>query len=482
MNNRTIAFYPYSFDTNAYYGMIQEMISERYFVVDYRELRNGIVQLDDITDIYLNWIENKMTDQDRRLIVDARAHGIRVYWVFHNRLAHKRGVEKECRSNLIFLIRNVSDIIILSHASIQYLYEYDGDLQADKIHYLPHQNYIGNYGALEDKQLKKDIGQRKFAFACIGNIRSDKNIELVIKAFQQSAYCQECALFIVGKGESEHYIETLEQLVGDTENIFLIPGRIPEYMMNFYVQSADVILLPYDLQTCMNSGIMLLAFTNQRTVITANISMAEEFDDQLIYKYTYRNEEEHLCNLASQMEKAYTEGKEKVREKGRLLYQKILTDYSQEKVKKELYQIMEIFSSNYADTERKEYWGREYRDKVIWRMRYAIADAWLCDVLSGNRFIQRLKENEGERIAIYGYGEYGKRLLAAMQKTGLHIVCIIDQNADKIHERIPVCTLKDLREKLDIVIVTIAGADMKSIKARCRELNADCYVLNLKDI
>lgn len=485
MKKNIIAFYPYSFDINAYHGMIQEMISEKYFVIDYRDLRNGIFHLHDVAAIYLNWIEEDvMSMQDRQLITDARVHGIRVYWVFHNRVTHDSHIEKQrrCRSNIIFLIQNVSDIIILSHASIQYLYEYVADLNESKIHYLAHQNYIGNYGALEDKRLKGSFDQTKFVFGCIGTIRSDKNIELTIKAFQQFSYNQDCVLIIVGASDSESYMETLKGRIGEAENIFMIPNRIPDYMMNFYVQSADIILLPYDLQAYMNSGVMLLAFTNSRTVITSNISMAEEFDDKLIYKYSYDSEEEHMNQLLFQMERAYTEGKEIVKEKGKRLFQEVLVNHAKDKVKQELFRILEDSSLRSQESERIEGLCMEYGDKNNWRMRYYILDAWVRDMISGHGFIQRLKESNIEKIAILGYGKCGKMLFTEMERNGLRIACIIDRNAKNIHAKVRVCTLEDLREALDMVIVTIAEADMKMVRRICCGLNANCYVLNLKDI
>lgn len=482
MNKNIIAFYPYSFDINAYHGMIQEMISEKYLVIDYRDLRNGIFHLHDVVALYLNWIEDDMDMQDRQLIADARARGIRVYWAFHNRVSHNKYIEKQCRDNIIFLIQNVSDIIILSHASVQYLYEYVADLNESKIHYLAHQNYIGNYGALENKRLKSSFDQTKFIFGCIGTIRPDKNIELTIKIFQQFSNNQDCILFIVGESDSEPYIGTLRELIGKAKNIFIIPERIPDYMMNFYVQLADIILLPYDLQTCMNSGVMLLAFTNSRTVITSNISMAEEFEAELIYKYSYDSEEEHMNQLLSQMERAYTEGKEIVKEKGRLLFQEISVNNAKEKVKQELFRILEASSLCSQKSERKEWLYMEYRDKNIWRMRYYILDAWVRDMISGHGFIQRLKENSIEKIAILGYGKCGKMLFTEMEKNGLRIACIIDQNAKNIHAKVRTCTLEDLREALDMVIVTIAEADMKMVRRICCGLNVNCYVLSLKDI
>lgn len=482
MKDKVVAFYPYSYVTSTYIGTIQEMIAEKYFVIDYKDLQKGIFQLDDISAIYLNWIEDNMGHRDKSLIKTAVKRGIKVYWVFHNRVSHNKWKEKECRENIVFLIQNVTDIILLSHTSVKYLYEYDSTVKRRKIHYLPHQDYVGNYWVWEDKELRNRIDKSKFVFGCIGGIRPDKNIELTIKAFQQFAHSGDCVLFIAGESESEDYLQSLEQLRGNTENIFLIPDRIPDYMMDFYIQMTDVVLLPYDLHSCMNSGVMLLAFTNKRTVVTSNISMAEEFDDKLIYRYSYEDEEEQLPQLLKQMERAYLDGKLLVREKGSLLYEGMLATNSKEIVKKELYKILESCSENNGKSEIIKKFCKEYEDKYLWRVRYAISDAWLRDVLVGNLFIKRLKDNELEKIGIYGYGKYGKMLYSSMQKQGLQKIFVIDQNADKIHDEVTAYTLDTLKESLDVVIVTIAEADMETIRKHCCGLNEKCYVISLKDI
>ena len=482
MKNNIIAFYPYSYNSNTYIGMIRDMIAEKYSVVDYNDLKKGIISLEQVDAIYLNWIEDGMNDEDRKLIIDSINAGIKVYWVFHNRVSHDSNKESTSKENIVFLIKNVSDIIVLSNASIKYLYEYVSDVKEDKIHYLPHQEYIGKYGVLEDKALKNEVSGAELIFGCLGNIRQDKNIELLIKAFKSFSGNRKCKLLIIGGTNNRDYLNSLEKLIGDNENTCLIASRIPDYMMNFYVQLTDIVLLPYDLKSCMNSGVMLLAFTNKRTVISSNISMAEEFSNELLYKYAYRNEEEHVDKILEQMEKAYADGKAVIRRKGETLYKEIIDKNSKELVQRKLYEIFGDFSLCQNHSEERKSLIKEYKDKEVWRMRYAMADAWLQNVLSENSFIDTLKENGTKKIAIYGYGKYGKLLYSELRKKEVPVACIIDQNAANIHESISAYTLDEVKEKLDIVIVTTVLVDLDLIKEHCWKLNDNCYVISLKDI
>ena len=160
----------------------------------------------------------------------------------------------------------------------------------------------------------------------------------------------------------------------------------------------------------------------------------------------------------------------------------MINNNSKDIVKNRLYQILGTFTLQKNQVEAREKLLNAYKDKDLWRIRYAIADAWLRNVLSGKDFLERLKENSDKKIAIYGYGKYGKMLYSEIVKKGLHVACIIDQKADEIHENVIVYTLENLKEKLDIVIVTAAAADINQIRKCCCGLNSRCYVISLKDV
>ena len=376
---------------------------------------------------------------------------------------------------------NVSDIIILSHASINYLYEYQPELNQSKIHYLPHPEYIGSYGALENSAIRTRISESTFVFGCIGTIRDDKNIELVIEAFKQFPYRQKSKLFITGGVNRADYLRKLETIIDGDSNIVLLAEHIPDYMMNFYVQSADVLVLPYDVKSCMNSGVMLLAFTNKKSVIVSDICMTKEFDQRLFYCYSYADEQNHIAELTAQMKKSYEDGRKIVREKGEKLYAEILKNNSKDMTKEELYKILSGLQGRHTDNQEKEIISTVYPVIELWRRRYMIADAWNRNIMEGNNLIKHLKDNAMKKIAIYGFGKYGKMLYGEMLKQGVPVTCVIDQNADKMSGDVLFLTLNDLRESLDLVIVTVA-VNIEPIRLHCREFNENCYVFNLGDI
>ena len=46
---KIIAYYPYSCNTNAYHGLIQEMLSERFFVIDYYDVKLSLIHISEPT-------------------------------------------------------------------------------------------------------------------------------------------------------------------------------------------------------------------------------------------------------------------------------------------------------------------------------------------------------------------------------------------------------------------------------------------------
>lgn len=480
MKTDIIAFFPYSYNSNIYHGMIQDMLSKQYCVVNYCDVKKGLVSLENIDVIYLNWIEDVMDEVDRRLLLRAEKCGIKIIWVFHNRVSHDANKEIMCRENICFLIKHIHKIVVLSHESVKYLLEYDSDLDRGGIFYLPHQNYLTAYGELEDLELKSRLPKDKFVYGCIGTLRPDKNFELVIRAFTRMPDNEKCVLLIIGEPSSEGYYATLQELSKDNENIYFVSSRIPDYMMNFYVQLMDVLVLPYDLKTSMNSGIMLLAFTNRRTVISSDISMAYEFDENMLYRYSYDDDEQHLEQLLLQMEAAYRDGRECVREKGELLYQEAKVSNAKENVARILYAI--VGKSDGVVAKNKNAMIKKYEKLYKWRLKFAVLRKLLKWKLSGSAFINQLKENRMDKVAIYGYDCYGKMLYRLMKRYEAPIWGIIDCNAVRIHTDVPVYTLEKFDQSVELVIIADMEVDVEEIKRKILSLNSKCYVTGIQNI
>lgn len=333
---KKIAFYPFTLNQLTYINLTQQIIESKYDVIDYLDLKTGLYDLLSVRSIYLNWIEDKLDNDDKRLLEIAKSLHINIVWIFHNKVTHDTKKVDKSINNIQFLIKISSKIIVLSHSSVKFLKEYVPALNMRKVHFIPHLEFIGDYGDFGQVKDIIPIGNDDFVFALYGRICRYKNIEILIKAFQQMDASYKCKLVIAGRSESKDYVDELRDLINGNAKIILLDKYIQDLEMGSYLNLADTLVLPYNVESGMNSGAMIMAFSYKTTVIVSDIAMADEHDDNLIYKYSYSNEDDHIEKLAKKMEEAYCEGKQKNAEKGLKLYNQVLVENAKEKVKDEL--------------------------------------------------------------------------------------------------------------------------------------------------
>lgn len=336
---KIVAFYPYQNGGTSYIRTMQKIIEEQYEVIPFDE------QLDEKCDflllrtIYLNWIEDILNENHMRLLEKAKRYGVRIVWVFHNRVSHDAEKQVLCIPRLKFLIEKADYIILHSKSSIQYLKEYMPRIKESKAVYIEHPNYIGDYGSLSCNRFHKE--KENFVFAIYGMIRPYKNLEILIEAFKRLGEQQDsCRLFIAGRCVDKGYLQSLKSMIKDETRISIQPKYVSDVEMQAYLNYADVLVLPYDYTSSMNSGAMILAFSCAKTVIVPDISMAEDFSEELIYKYHYDDEEMHVEQLYKKMLEACLAGREKNEEKGKVLQDLMKEKYSKEIVKQKLLRLL----------------------------------------------------------------------------------------------------------------------------------------------
>lgn len=338
--NECVAFYPYINNKVYNISTMLGFVEKEYKVIDYIELKNGLYSLKNVRTIYLNWIEEVLDNRDYKLLKAARRRRINIIWVFHNRIGHDVKNHQLAIANIQFLIKVSSKIIILSKSSIKFLREYSPNINSKKVFFIPHPNFKGDYFSLGDEVEKIRVEKDEFVFAMYGYIRPFKNIELLIEAFKKICENYKCRLLIVGGVEYEEYYNKLENSAKGFENIIIRNYHINPLEMAAFLEKADVLVLPYDVVSSMNSGVMIMAFSYKKTVIVPDICMADDFDDSLFYKYHYDSEKDHVEKLYCKMKEACLAGKDKNAEKGKALYEEVCSKNSKESVCRELLKLV----------------------------------------------------------------------------------------------------------------------------------------------
>ena len=162
---------------------------------------------------------------------------------------------------------------------------------------MPHPNYINEYGA---SLLKDQQADTKLKLLFFGAVKPYKNIELLIQVCNE---LQEIELRIIGKPSSKEYAHSLRQLV-DSSSISLDLEFIKDEEIPGILSDCDVLVLPYSIESSLNSGTVLLAFSYRKTVICPEIGTLMDMHTQCFLSYTYENEKDHYTELKKVLEKA----------------------------------------------------------------------------------------------------------------------------------------------------------------------------------
>lgn len=122
------------------------------------------------------------------------------------------------------------------------------------------------------------------------------------------------------------------------------------------------------------------------------------------------------------------------------------------------------------------------KEKKIAKFRkyFNTLDKWLG--LNRKKFLLKnfLLQNNYKSVAIYGIGIMGKQLLEELRGGEIDIVYSIDANRKNDGLNIPVKTLDDDLEEVDIIIVT-PSFDFEEIKAKL-EMKVSCPIISLEQL
>lgn len=343
-----IAYCPYKNETNKYIEISQEAIKKNgHEIYDFDALNfNKLKTMDAIS---LNWYESlfnkgfvrKLYFFTKKYILLSRCKkaGLKIYTTFHNKKAHdSKKIDGWFSKVLLTKILRLADkIIIVSHDSKQFLLEYlsEKDIE-DKIFYIPHPNYIGVYSEPLEKIPYNSNNHFKVLF--VGQVRKYKNVEMIIelaKYARENNY--DIDFTIAGKCINETYKQEILKLAENTDNIVWKLEFIADEELEKLIRANDILLLPYNIESSMNSGTVILALSNSRSVICPDISTVKDFNISNMYIYHYKTETEHLEHVKIQLTKAYEEWKyhrESFEQKGAELFEEVKEKCSKEVLQK----------------------------------------------------------------------------------------------------------------------------------------------------
>lgn len=338
-----VAMYPYESVDNQYLNLIKVSIKELNLEINSFEKVISNKELFGETDYYLfNWYESFYTDSRRKQsieftkrilkLIKLKLYRKKIIWTVHNKIPHDSKRVFLSKVLMKFLANNSNNIIIHSNETRNVLAELTNYKKIkNKIVYIPHPNYIGAYNVNED--IKK-YDNKKLNLLFVGRIQPYKNVDLLIKVFKELNF-DDVTLTIAGKPSGEEYKTYINNLIGDNSNIrsilrFIEDDELPQLMLK-----SDMLVLPYDIKSSLNSGTIILAFSNKRTVLSPLIGTLKDFDRNQFFAYEYTDEISHEKELKKnliEIVNLYRSNKNIIENMGRNCYEIVKVENSSERV------------------------------------------------------------------------------------------------------------------------------------------------------
>lgn len=258
--------------------------------------------------VHLNWFENLDDSSQiatlrsflRKLValIAIRLGRKKLVWTMHNRLSHEKKSGRWSNVLASLLIFWADAIVIHSEESRELLKGRSEALDRKIVH-IPHPDFSGVYGPVRptERRLAEDPIQLLF----LGAVKPYKNIELLIHLAQRFAHSID--LSIHGQANSPEYQAEILKLGAGISNLHLKLGFVPDEELPELLSKADLLILPYDLESSLNSGTAILAFSYQKSVICPKIGTINDFGkgNTAIFSYTYSSPEEHWDKLTDRI-------------------------------------------------------------------------------------------------------------------------------------------------------------------------------------
>lgn len=309
MKNINSLYIPISNVSNKYIEIVQQAMKKNNIsVIGIKEL-NSINKLRQIDVVNLNWFESRIDSPvwiiSRikfvlyiLLLYLFKIFNIKIVVTMHNQVTHD-AFDYSLSKKFMYKLHKLADkIVVMNNFSKKLLLKEEGIDVARKSYLIPHPTYTGAYEDIESIKLD----DRYFNIAFIGQVRPYKNIETILNV-SRLLNDKKIRIYICGYAEDGYRDYLLKQSIGS--NVIFNIKFLNDAEMNSWIKAIDAIILPYNKDSSLNSGVSILAFSYGKTVIGTSTGTLKDFPKDLIYQYDYTNN--HEVKLKNSILTAYND-------------------------------------------------------------------------------------------------------------------------------------------------------------------------------
>ena len=241
--------------------------------------------------LHLHWMSHviggAVSDQDAKIRMEdfleqyqrLQDQGYKIMWTVHNIIPHNSvRMDLECE-----LRQRMADIVDIIHVMNRQTVDAVSDyfvFDEKKVIYQPHPSYVGAYPNFISKhEARFDLGLASddFVITLFGSIQRYKGISEfidVIDELKHDPQFNHIKIMIVGMPSDKDLVEELEGLYGARDDIILRMKKIPDEMVQYFINASDAVACPY--VRTLNSGVGLLALSFGRPIIAPDIGAFRE--------------------------------------------------------------------------------------------------------------------------------------------------------------------------------------------------------------
>lgn len=246
--------------------------------------------------IWLHWYENNLDDKNfSKKIAKMREwqiQGRKVVYHIHNKSPHENTDSTLVNTFMGTALRIANHISYISSETRNVLskdWQFGGTLRG--VSDIPHPNYIDVYGAkIEEIQTPNDTLRLLF----FGLVRPYKGLEHLLEATKN---IKNIEIGVYGKAPDFSYKLAIENLCKDRKDVKLELRHIDDNEIPEIFSRYHVIVAPHNLDSSLNSGSTLLAFSYGRTVVGTNNGTLKDINDDFYFPYEYTDDADHTKQL-----------------------------------------------------------------------------------------------------------------------------------------------------------------------------------------
>ncbi len=230
-------------------------------------------------------------------------------WTAHNLIGHDAANADYRRRMVQLLVDRCNAIVVMSHAAERLLRESCRIGDSTRVAVIPHGHYIDTYANVVGRPQARaafSVDESARVVLFLGRLQPYKGLEDLIDAFARIAR-EGDLLVLAGPGGGAEYCEQVRLRASAARpqgcEIRVIPGLIPDDLLQLYFNAADVVALPF--KAILNSGSALLAQSFGRCVIAPALgSLPEVLCDDGFFGYDPAEPDALVRTLGAALERS----------------------------------------------------------------------------------------------------------------------------------------------------------------------------------